>query len=1072
MDAHPTLHPTDQTLSSYGLGKLDDRSADVVNKHLEQCPDCRKRVSEMSADSFLERVRDGQEPSGDTTFGQSLLGGAQSDKGESPQAPPPASTLPPGLAEHPDYEIKRELGRGGMGVVYLAHNKMMGRDEVLKVMSRQIMERPGVLERFLREIRVVARLRHPNIVTAYHATRLRESFVFAMEYVEGLDLSKMVKAKGAMPVAHACNFVYQAALGLQHAHDEGLVHRDIKPGNLMLSRKGGKAIVKVLDFGLAKATREEKVDDALTSEGQALGTPDYIAPEQILDAMSADIRADIYSLGGTLYYLLAGRPPFQANSLYDMYQAHISRDADLLNFVRAEVPSELAALVAKMMAKEPVRRFQTPADVARALAPFFKRDALLPAPQTFEKSRSMPEVEPKLDSRPGATPGHSAARAAVSRPREDAAPKQRDGNVAWERLIQIADDEPLIELEIPKPAKSAARNVPSRRQPGEEWRVALAAAAFAVAALGVIVITITTRNGQTKITAKDDVPFKIETPDVSVEHTPEHTATSSRASTTPKESNGMIPRSGEPARNAWVNLFNGKDLDGWEKRPEYGGGEWNVTDGVLEGGGSAEGHATLVTKRRDFRDFRLRVTLMYKEPLGTGHIQLRRSEAAGKWYGYLVTDGGWWNVRQDGQRQIADQGWFPAIGSVAKHGGRGVYGPWALLSKPVPYTSPHWNVIEVTTLTNRISTTVNAITVSEYVDDDEPHASGSIALVCNGTWNVRIRSVEIQEIRPLASGGSDAAPIGTVNGSVGTEMGSPQVPRADHDRRVVAVPKPEFGRDPVQRKPSYASEPEGPMGEKVRSHGKASALDGSTDTREKRPQPANPDIERRLEQLRRQAVARMLHHIEVFSEAYTDISGRAWAYQNCFRDFQPRLQGLVATMEAGTIPVDEMQSLSVEMKNRNIYLLMMSGFESPQAEGRAPMAWKDYGPAVRDLEWTISQFGQLNQQNTQGVDPFRAGSVWTSEGGQRPRTVLLVLERSGERFKGRFVTSDEPLRFLEITGTIRDRRVSWLGKDVVAKVPVQAPDQSGLMNGEVINMEWSGNGLPDSGRYVLRLWKD
>src|SRR5262249_51978087 len=161
--------------------------------------------------------------------GQSQAGGTLSYEGSNASAPPPADTLPPGLADHPDYEIKKELGRGGMGVVYLAHNQLMGRDEVLKVMGRQIMERPGVLDRFLPEIRAVARLRHPNIVTAYHATRLGESLVFAMEYVEGLDLSRMVKAKGPLSVAHACNFVYQAALGLQHAHEEGLVHRDIKP---------------------------------------------------------------------------------------------------------------------------------------------------------------------------------------------------------------------------------------------------------------------------------------------------------------------------------------------------------------------------------------------------------------------------------------------------------------------------------------------------------------------------------------------------------------------------------------------------------------------------------------------------------------------------------------------------------------------------------------------------------------------------------------------------------------------------------------------------------------------------
>ena len=201
-------------------------------------------------------------------------------------APPPASTLPPGLADHPDYEILRELGRGGMGVVYLAQNTLMGRHEVLKVVSGHLVNRRGVLDRFLREIRTAAKLHHPNIVTAYSALRLGESLVLAMEYVEGLDLARLVKAKGPLPVANACNFVHQAALGLQHAHEHGMVHRDIKPGNLMLARQGNRAVVKVLDFGLAKVTREGPVDGGLTHEGQMLGTPDYIAPEQIRDAQS------------------------------------------------------------------------------------------------------------------------------------------------------------------------------------------------------------------------------------------------------------------------------------------------------------------------------------------------------------------------------------------------------------------------------------------------------------------------------------------------------------------------------------------------------------------------------------------------------------------------------------------------------------------------------------------------------------------------------------------------------------------------------------------------------------------
>ena len=138
-------------------------------------------------------------------------------------APPiaPASSMPVGLGELPDYAIKKELGRGGMGVVYLAHNTLLGRDKVLKVMGREIIGRPGLLDRFLREMKAVAKLRHPNIVTAYSATRIGENIVFAMEYVEGLDLSKVVKTKGPLPVSHACNFIHQAALGLEHASRGG-----------------------------------------------------------------------------------------------------------------------------------------------------------------------------------------------------------------------------------------------------------------------------------------------------------------------------------------------------------------------------------------------------------------------------------------------------------------------------------------------------------------------------------------------------------------------------------------------------------------------------------------------------------------------------------------------------------------------------------------------------------------------------------------------------------------------------------------------------------------------------------
>ncbi|HEY2155440.1 MAG TPA: protein kinase, partial [Isosphaeraceae bacterium] len=406
-----------------------------------------------------------------------------------PAGPPSPHTLPPGLAGHADYEVLRELGRGGMGVVYLANNTLMGRMEVLKVIGRNLTERPEVLDRFLREIRSVARLRHPNIVAAYHAFRIDAGLVFAMEHVDGFDLQKMVKNRGPLPVAHACLFAHQAALGLQHAHEVGMVHRDIKPGNLMVSRRGEKAVVKILDFGLAKATSEGQLDASLTHEGQMLGTPDFIAPEQIVNAQKADIRADIYSLGCTLYYLLSGGPPFRGVSLYDLFQAHHSIDAKLLNFVRPEVPTELAALVAKMMAKEPERRFRTPADVAEALAPFTKKGGVTLKPARADVSRAeMPVVKRPAAPPPSVVSTAPAAKTAPepSKPTEPEKPEAR-----WSSLIDFREPDSKAEKPVQKGEKRAPSPEsagPMRRPPWRSWKAIAAAALGGVVLLGIIII--------------------------------------------------------------------------------------------------------------------------------------------------------------------------------------------------------------------------------------------------------------------------------------------------------------------------------------------------------------------------------------------------------------------------------------------------------------------------------------------------------------------------------------------------------------------------------------------------------
>ncbi|HET6884539.1 MAG TPA: protein kinase [Pirellulales bacterium] len=397
MTAINTQCPPESVLSDFGLGKLDAASAETISRHIETCADCCRRVADISGDSFVGRLRQvGHPPAGrrERTYvpGDSLANAANSTDGSTVREdglPRPSRTkdhhggqdglgspssvsAPPELTNHPDYELIKELGQGGMGTVYLAKNRMMDRLEVLKVISKALLDRPGALERFQQEIRSAAKLAHPNIVAAYSVLRPGDLLVFAMEYVKGQDLSQVVKGRGPLPVANAAFYIHQVANGLQHAFEKGMVHRDIKPNNLMLAIDGKKHVVKILDFGLAKATSEKGAESGLTKSGQMLGTPDYVAPEQTLDAHNADIRADIYSLGCTLYFLLSGGPPFEEQSLYAILEAHHKRDPKPLNLVRPDVPVELAAAVAKMMAKDPTKRYQTPVEVAKALVPFFK----------------------------------------------------------------------------------------------------------------------------------------------------------------------------------------------------------------------------------------------------------------------------------------------------------------------------------------------------------------------------------------------------------------------------------------------------------------------------------------------------------------------------------------------------------------------------------------------------------------------------------------------------------------------------------------------------------------------------
>ena len=352
------LHQSRELLVAFALGRIDEAAAQTIALHLETCADCRQVVIDAPPDDFLDRVR-------------AAAAGEWSE-----------DTLSLELATQEEYDVLRELGRGGMGVVYLVRNRRMDRLEALKVMKRSLLERCAALDRFEQEIRSAARLHHPNIVTAYNAPDWDGSLALAMEYVPGEDLHQVVQLRGPLPVAGACLCAFQAALALQHAHEKKMVHRDIKPSNLMLAQEGERTFVKVLDFGLSKATSENEPCQELTADGQLLGSLHFIAPEQASDAANADIRADIYSLGCTLYYLLSGHPPFQAKSGFELLKAHERQSPDPLDAIRPGVPTALAAVVSKMMAKEPAARFQTPGEAAHALEPFFESDQSMADRQT------------------------------------------------------------------------------------------------------------------------------------------------------------------------------------------------------------------------------------------------------------------------------------------------------------------------------------------------------------------------------------------------------------------------------------------------------------------------------------------------------------------------------------------------------------------------------------------------------------------------------------------------------------------------------------------------------------------
>lgn len=270
------------------------------------------------------------------------------------------------------YQLKELLGKGEMSSVYLAEHVRMKRRCAIKVLPSHKVRETSYLGRFHREAEAVAKLDHPNIVRAYDVDMEEEAgteiHFLVMEYVVGKSLEKTVQDRGQFSIIEAADSIRQAAAGVAHAHDAELIHRDIKPGNLLIDKSG---VVKLLDLGLARFFKDQDQESlTIKHDEKVLGTADYLAPEQAVDSHAVDERADIYALGCTLFFALAGRPPFVDGTLVQRLLAHQTQAPPPIMELREDCPPELAAILEKAMAKSPDERFQTARELEQALAGF------------------------------------------------------------------------------------------------------------------------------------------------------------------------------------------------------------------------------------------------------------------------------------------------------------------------------------------------------------------------------------------------------------------------------------------------------------------------------------------------------------------------------------------------------------------------------------------------------------------------------------------------------------------------------------------------------------------------------
>ena len=393
--------PSAEQLHLFALGQLAEETSEVLSDHLRSCDSCISKLETIDdgEDSLIAGLRQPNplaleidEPNCGVAVAKALDALALV---VNTRSIPDWQPMPKQIGE---YEIVRPLGQGGMGTVYLARHTKLGREVAVKFLAHHRLADKRMRDRFEAEMRAVGRLSHPNIVTAHDAREVNGTAVLVTEYINGLDLGELLQRTGPLQIPDACEIIRQVAVALQYTHEQNLVHRDVKPSNVMLSQSGE---VKLLDLGLARFQFGDPERVEITASGQAMGTVDYIAPEQVSDSRTVDIRSDIYSLGCTLFKLLTGSAPFADDRFttpFAKMNAHVSSVPPRLNEFLPDAPADLGRLVDSMLEKDPARRPQTPRDVANRLNTFASGNNLSQLTQAAVALPRQSSVAPRVTS--------------------------------------------------------------------------------------------------------------------------------------------------------------------------------------------------------------------------------------------------------------------------------------------------------------------------------------------------------------------------------------------------------------------------------------------------------------------------------------------------------------------------------------------------------------------------------------------------------------------------------------------------------------------------------------------------